>query len=168
MRGGAEAADLAVQLVTRHAHTNDDERECAALLARIDADAEANDQSGQCALVIAAVHQDIIVGASAGDCGVWYIHDGIEDLTELQVRKPLVGSGSAMPITFRKALGAGTLLLATDGLFKYASRTDIVRVALGDDLDGAAQELVRLPQLRSGEVPDDVGVVLCRARRAAA
>jgi serine/threonine protein phosphatase PrpC len=163
MRGAGEAADRAIQLVTEYAQdTTAEEGELAALVARIDADA--NDGSGQCALVIAAVRDGMIVGASAGDCGAWLIHEGIEDLTEQQVRKPLLGSGFAVPVPFREPLGLGTLLLASDGLLKYARREAIAQVALGEDLGAAAHELVRLPQLRSGEVPDDVAVVLCRAR----
>ena len=162
--GGAEAADRSIRLVTdeAHLHRMDDERVWAKLVARIDADAD--HQSGQCALVIAAVHQDVITGASAGDCGAWLIRDDIEDLTEQQVRKPLVGSGSAVPVEFRRTLGGGTLLLASDGLLKYARRKDIARIALRQDLHAAAQELVQLPELRSGDVPDDVSVVLCRAQ----
>jgi serine/threonine protein phosphatase PrpC len=106
----------------------------------------------------------MIVGASAGDCGAWLIHDQIDDLTEQQVRKPLVGSGSAVPISFRRPLRGGTLLLASDGLFKYARRNDIAEVAVREDLDTVARDLIRLPQFRSGDVPDDVGVALCRSQ----
>src|SRR5205814_8369243 len=54
-----------------------------------------------------------------GDCGAWLIaENGIEELTADQVRKPLLGSGEAVPIAFESALGGATLLLATDGLFK--------------------------------------------------
>ena len=110
--------------------------------------------------MIAAVHEDTIVGASAGDCGAWLIHDVVEDLTERQVRKPLLGTRAAQPVPFRARLGAGTLLLASDGLLKYARRNDIADVARLEDLEAAAEELMRLPQLRSGDVPDDVSVVL--------
>lgn len=171
MRGAAEAADFAVQLVVNHAHlgANGDERDWAALIARIDA--SLRDKSGQCALLIAAVreglNEGLIVGASAGDCGAWLISEGIEDLTEQQVRKPLVGSGSALPVPFRRPLGAGTLLLASDGLLKYGPRQDIAKIALREDLDAAARDLVLLTQLRSGDLPDDMAVVLCRARRLA-
>jgi len=103
------------------------------------------------------------MGASAGDCGAWLIHEGLDDLTDQQVRKPLVGSGSAMPVPFRKSIGSGTLLLASDGLFKYVRQKDITNLSLREDLDAAAQELTELPRLRSGEIPDDVAVILCRA-----
>jgi hypothetical protein len=162
MRGGAQAADRGIQCVIDYARNpTGDAEEWARLIATIDA--AASSESGQCALVIAAVMEDAIVGASAGDCGAWLIHDGIDDLTEQQVRKPLVGSGSAVPIPFRRSLGSGTLMLASDGLLKYGRRMDIANQCLHDDLDAVALGLTELPRLRSGDVPDDVAVVLCRA-----
>jgi hypothetical protein len=88
----------------------------------------------------------------------------IEDLTDGQTRKPLVGSG-CRPFAIRAAaLGAGTLLVASDGLLRYAKPADIARRAAGPDLAAAARGLVDLVRLRSGALPDDVSVVLCRGR----
>ncbi len=48
-----------------------------------------------------------------------------------QDRKPLVGDGG-IPVSFQLgALAGGTLIAASDGLFRYAKREDIVRVAHG-------------------------------------
>jgi len=52
-----------------------------------------------------------IVGASVGD------------LTEHQYRKPLLGSGAAIPINLD-----GTLILGSDGLFKYADFSQISQI----------------------------------------
>jgi len=104
-----------------------------------------------------------IVGVSVGDCGAWLIaQNGIDELTANQVRRPLLGSGEAIPVAFESALADATLLLATDGLLKYARRDRIAAVALGPDLQMAAYALADLPRLRSGALPDDVGVILCR------
>jgi hypothetical protein len=46
---------------------------------------------------------------------------------------------------------------------RYAKPADIARLAAGADLDAAARGLVELVRLRSGALPDDVTVVLCRA-----
>ena len=158
--GGAEAAERAIDHVAAFArdHGAASADSWAALIARIDA----MNERGQCALVIAAIADGMIVGASAGDCSAWLITSEIKDLTDGQVRKPLVGSGSAVPVSFRHALDDGTLLLASDGLLKYARREDIARIALLDDLDEASRCLVKLPELRSGEIPDDIAAVLCR------
>jgi hypothetical protein len=62
------------------------------------------------------------------------------------------------------ALGAATLLLASDGLLNYASAERIAACAGGADLDAVARELVDLVRLRSGALPDDVAILLGRRR----
>ena len=118
---------------------------------------------GQTAAVVVTVTREGLHGASAGDSGAWVIRDGrIEDLTRDQHRKPLIGDHS-VALPFRGApLAGATLLVASDGLFRYAKPEAIARVAAGPDLAAAARELVELVRLPSGELPDDVAVVLCR------
>ena len=113
-------------------------------------------------MVVAAVRGARVVGASAGDCGAWIVTERIDDLTERQVRKPLIGTGSAVPVPFEAGLGTGTLVLASDGLFKYARRNQIASLARDADIRRSAEQLARLPRLRSGELQDDVAIVLCR------
>ena len=69
------------------------------------------------------------------------------ELTADQLRKPLLGSGEAVPIDFESALGDATLLLATDGLLKYARRDRIAALARHMDLQVAARGLAELPRL---------------------
>jgi serine/threonine protein phosphatase PrpC len=52
------------------------------------------------------------------------------------------------------------LLVATDGLFKYAAIDVIARVVRASPIGVAAEQLVDLVQLPSGKSPDDVAVVL--------
>ena len=163
MSGGAQAAERALQEVLQGArHRKLSERASwPAMLAKAD-DARSRGP-GQCAIVAAAIIGERIYGASVGDCEAWLItENSIEELTASQVRKPLLGSGEAVPVAFDAVLGAATLLLATDGLLKYARRDRIAAVALGPDLQMAAHALADLPRLRSGALPDDVGLTLCR------
>jgi len=118
---------------------------------------------GQTTAVILSVTRRGIVGASVGDSGAWVVRGAqIEDLTEGQTHKPLVGAGCRPFAVHAAALGAGTLFVASDGLLRYAKPADIARLAAGADLDAAARGLVDLVRLRSGALPDDVSVVLCR------
>jgi hypothetical protein len=109
-----------------------------------------------------------IVGAG-GNVGAavaqWAAQKELGDLTAGQSRKPLVGAGGRPWRIPPTPLGDATLLVASDGLFRYAQRAAILRVATGDDLAAAAQALIELVRLPSGALQDDVAVVLCRELR---
>ena len=135
----------------------------AALLAELDREGKRLG-GGQATAVVLAVAAGVITGASVGDSGAWLVRgDTIVDLTEHQIRKPLVGSGCVAGRIAPTPLGDGTLLVASDGLSRYASPRDVARVATGSDLDAAAHALVALVRLPTGALQDDVSVVLVRA-----
>lgn len=119
---------------------------------------------GQTTAVVLWVTREKIVGASAGDSGAWIVtKEGVvEDITRAQHRKPLIGDGAIVTPIEHGALAGGTLLVASDGLLRYAKTGDIARIARGANLDVAAKELVELVRLPSKQLPDDVSVVLCR------
>lgn len=119
---------------------------------------------GQTTAVVLYVSAQKLVGASAGDSVAWVIRDrGIEDVTRAQSTRPLIGDGAIVRAVESGPLAGGTLLVATDGLVRYAKRDAIAELARGPDLDAAARALVELVRLPSGELPDDVSVILCRA-----
>ncbi len=89
----------------------------------------------------------------------------IVDLTERQNRKPLLGSGQASPVSFGPIPLRGRLLLATDGLFKYAPSAAIQQRALGESVDQAVDALVAGLRLRSGSFQDDVAILLIEEGR---
>jgi hypothetical protein len=57
----------------------------------------------------------------------------------------------------------GTLVVGTDGLFKYVAQESIAARCAGE-LTGAAEDLVVSCKLPSGAYPDDVAVVLVRSQ----
>lgn len=120
---------------------------------------------GETTAVIVQLVGERIFGASVGDSGALVIDRRGEwqELTGDQRRKPLLGSRRAVPVPFAARLGAGTLLLASDGLLKYADPARIAAVAGGDPLVDVPRRLIDLVRLRSGALPDDVAVVLARA-----
>jgi serine/threonine protein phosphatase PrpC len=164
---GDTAADMAVSLATTfpgNIRQSADPRYWATRLAEIDS-ALANDpRGGQAALVVASVFQGEVVGAAVGDAVAWLIDsEGTRDLTAGTRRKPLLGDGGAIPFVFGPIpLGTGTLLLATDGLWKYATRSNIAECAAAASLSAPCAELVDLVRLRSGALQDDVAAVLVR------
>lgn len=155
--GGERAASAVIDAVAA-AQTDD----WVAVLTELELDPDRLGP-GQTTAVVVTVTRDGIRGASVGDSGAWVIRDGrIEDLTQGQHRKPLIGDHS-VAIPFHGApLAGATLLVASDGLLRHAPPEEIERVASGPDLAAAARQLVELVRLPSGEIPDDVALVLCR------
>jgi serine/threonine protein phosphatase PrpC len=125
---------------------------------------------GQTTAVVVAADGRTLVGASVGDSAALMIHGADEsELTLGQTRKPLLGGGLVEPHVFTRSLQNGDiLLLATDGLVKYAPLDRICAVLRSKRLAAEAQtsaliDLVRLP---SGELHDDIGLVLLRSPQA--
>lgn len=157
--GGAQAAQAVVDAVAAAASQGP---AWPSLLAELDRDA-VRLGGGQTTAIILSVTSTGVAGAAVGDSGAWIIRDtGIEDLTAGQHRKPLLGAGCVPSVVRGGALEGGTLLVASDGLVKYASQASIASIARGADLALAASSLVDLVRLRSGELQDDVSIVLCR------
>lgn len=171
--GGGVASRRAVEIV-RKAITgerpNDDPQIWAERLAGIDRMLSRDKEAGETTALVVSISPVYgksrtrrIVGASVGDSEAWRITpSGIEDLTRRQARKPLLGSGSALPVPFEAVWEEGTLLLGTDGLYKYVSQERIIEAALGTDLEQAAESLLALPRLPNGRQQDDVALLLCR------
>jgi serine/threonine protein phosphatase PrpC len=131
------------------------------VLREIDGQLSRSATGGQTTAVVLDVFDSTIMGASVGDSGAWLIGEvDILDLTERQHRKPLLGSGLAHPVPFGPTPFTGRLLIASDGLFKYARRAEIRRHAMGAALEGCVLALIDSVRLRSGGFQDDVSVVL--------
>ncbi|TMA16715.1 MAG: hypothetical protein E6J85_18025 [Deltaproteobacteria bacterium] len=104
-----------------------------------------------------------IVGASVGDSGAILFREPLVDLPSGQARKPLLGSGSAQPRGFAVEWNGEPLLVATDGLLRFAvGRVIGAELASPRDCDSAARRLTDLARLPSGALPDDVALVLLR------
>ena len=120
--------------------------------------------SGESTAVIVDVRPYGIAGASVGDSQVWIIEDGMmTNLTQNQIRKPLLGSGEALPTSFVHPPLRGVLLAASDGLFNYAKPESIVRIASENDFFTIPKKCLEAVRLPSGDLWDDVGIVAARA-----
>jgi serine/threonine protein phosphatase PrpC len=119
--------------------------------------------AGETTGVVVVIGPDGLSGVSVGDSEAWIVGATFrDDLTEHQKRARL-GSGRAMPVAFRRPRGDGTLVVASDGLFKYATAEAIAAaVRTGGPVQGAAERLVDLVRLPSGGLQDDVGIAIVR------
>ena len=157
--GGASAADrliLALTKLTAQAASAD---WWSVLL---ELDEELAGRGGETTAVVAFVDSDRVRGASVGDSAAWLISPAGEmtDLTVHQRRKPLIGSGEALPVEFEAELRGGRLLLATDGLTKYVTAERICALATKGSVVKAADSLTACVRLPSGGLQDDVAVVI--------
>lgn len=158
--GGTGGGDVAAQRII-DAATTATAPDWPALIEALDRDRHLG---GQSTAVLLAVTRDGVRGASVGDSGAWLVRgDQIVDLTEHQQRKPLVGAGAIATPFACGPLDGATLIVASDGLFNYAKRADIARLAQQGEVAEAARVLVELVRLPSGALQDDVSVVLIRA-----
>jgi PPM family protein phosphatase len=86
-------------------------------------------------------------------------------LTSGQYVKPLLGSAVAEAVPFGPIRFDGTLVLGSDGLFKYAA-VDAIRERCEAPSAGAiARSLIDLVKLPSGDFHDDTTVAVCRYSR---
>ena len=120
---------------------------------------------GWCTAVRLKITANGIVGESIGDSEAWlFADDGPIELTEHQIKKPLLGDGG-IPVLFQAGLLAGaTLVVASDGLWHYAKLDAIAAVARGKDLATTATSLIELVRLPTGGLSDDVAVVIVRSQ----
>ena len=161
--GGTGSGDLAAESVVREVQSNystiHSANEWVAFLCQVDKQISI----GESTAVVVDVRPFGIAGASVGDSCAWIINDGkIADLTVNQIRKPLLGSGICQPVGFTHAPLVGLLIAATDGFFDYAKRDEIARLVGQADFYEISRKCIELVQLPSGDMWDDVGIVVGR------
>ncbi|MEM1165881.1 MAG: SpoIIE family protein phosphatase [Planctomycetota bacterium] len=163
MAGGAAAADRADWLLSHHSITCCPD-ELAYRLSEFDDQLHRDDLVGEVAAVHVAIIDQDVISASVGDCEAWLIdRRDINRMTTGQSRKPLLGSGISLPRPFHTELTPGaTLLIGTDGLFKYAAPAVIAEHCAHPDLNTVIDRLVDAVRLPSGGLQDDIAVVAVR------
>jgi PPM family protein phosphatase len=164
LSGGAEAAEFVVRRVQAQVGSVPLKAQALSdLLSAVDREMAATAAYGETTCVLVAISEAGVVGASVGDSGAWIVSaSGVDNITANQRRKPFVGSGRANPTGFSRGPLQGTLLVASDGLLKYASAERIAKTALASDLNQALRDLVGLVRYPSGALPDDLSVLLAR------
>jgi serine/threonine protein phosphatase PrpC len=167
LRGGAAAAQFVVDHASRRFAATDgllDPMIWMAWLRDTDLAMHSDPALGESTCVVSVIADgQFVAGASVGDSEALFVdEDGVVELTQGQKRKPLLGSGSCEPHPFFAHRRRGTIVLATDGLVKYASRDRIAAVVRAAPLSALAEDLVSTVRLPSGRLHDDVGIVCCR------
>lgn len=135
-----------------------DQYEFETYLKRLDLEISRKNSGAESTAIMGCIRAGIVVGASVGDCEAWIFNNDYDyALTQMQYLKPLLGSGEAQPIGFGPMLIEQSLLMGSDGLFKYASFKAIrEHVFAGVSAEGIAA----LAKGEAGGLQDDIAVVL--------
>lgn len=110
--------------------------------------------------VIVELQGDALNGASCGDSEAWLVDDSsLVELTAGQSRKPLLGAGGRLkrfgPVSFQ-----GRLLMASDGITKYARMSEVLKRASTGCPAEAVLDIAELVRLPGGGYPDDLSIIL--------
>jgi PPM family protein phosphatase len=164
--GGGDAADMACRMCSElfRASTSSDV-DWTSALADMDLSVLRSCDGGETTLVVIEYANELLRGASVGDSCAWLVHESDTiDLTKDQKRKPLLGSGEAIPVRIRPVRPLSRLLMGSDGLFKYCPHTELDKMAKMNDPEAALDAMLRTIQLTSGQYQDDVAIILCDFR----
>lgn len=158
--GGAAAAEALCQALLRCAPKVP--ASWAGWMEEIDRMMAASASCGLAAAVVVEIKSDgALSGASVGDCEAWIFgEDEPTCLTAGQIRKPLLGSGDAAAVPFAAHLAPKeTLVVGSDGLWKYLSALRICEAARIRPLNVAVGAMIEGVKLPSGTFQDDIAVV---------
>jgi serine/threonine protein phosphatase PrpC len=161
--GGVGSGDVAAETVVReikdhyvNIHSAD---QWAEMLRQIDCRLPA----GESTAVVVDLQPNGMAGASVGDSQAWIIgHGHVKNLTENQNRKPLLGSGCAVPVSFTHSTLVGVLLIGTDGFFNYVKREAVSPIVAQTDFYSLPRTCIETVRLPSGELWDDVAIAAAR------
>lgn len=139
-----------------------------AFMRSLDQELDGRRLGGETTLVVVAINPSgACFGASAGDSSAAILDHG--DLLHLagptrHAYRARIGSGRAHPAGFGLAHLGGPLIVASDGLFHYAASQAIAAAieSFPEDIDRAIRGVLDTARLPSGELQDDVAVVLVR------
>lgn len=163
LAGGSRAAEMVIELA-RAAFRRSSATDWQQVLFDIDGAVHADPNAGETTAVVLEVEDGEVFGACVGDTEAWHEVAGTwAELTEGQRHKPLLGTGLASPIPVAHRQLGSSLVVGTDGLFKYGGRGALASLSTVGDAAAAASSLAAAVRLRSGAWPDDVGIVVARA-----
>jgi serine/threonine protein phosphatase PrpC len=122
--------------------------------------------SGQSTACVVELTDTALRGASVGDSRVGtLVGDDLEFPSDDQQRKPLLGTGEAMPKPFAMPWSGRPVIVGSDGLWNYIRMDRLLAELRFIDFPVLAKTLAEMVRLPSGGLADDVAVVCAHRRR---
>ncbi len=112
---------------------------------------------GEATAIVGKLVGNIIYGASVGDSEAWVFNCEYDyELTSMQNLKPLLGSGNSTPIGFGPISVDKSVLIGSDGLFKYVKHNEIKSLL---STKTTAIEIAELAKKETGKLQDDISTI---------
>ncbi len=170
--GGERAAEMVLEEVRAKAPTMSDlmnPETWVQFIEQLDKKIFETEGAGQTTVVIFAATTDKFIGVNCGDSGAWRVGETeLEDLTEGTEKELFLGCGRVVSKSFSGAFN-GTLLISSDGLYKFAEQDAIMAIVRKEPPKIAASRLFQLVLGNSkGILRGDVALVVARPKSAAA
>jgi PPM family protein phosphatase len=164
-RGGAIASEFVLTGVAAYAKwpAFPSPQALCNLFRQIDLDSVKVPGMGETTGAVCALSDRGISGAAVGDSATWWVTGNtLSILTTEAYPKPWLGSGIAKPIPFFAPDEPGTLLLMTDGVWKYAPQDLLIEWARTLEVSALPAKFIDAAKLRSGQLQDDAAIVAAR------
>lgn len=159
LAGAAQAAEFFIRISRENATALHTAVDCENLLHRADLQIAEDKLAGETTAILLVIARDHLFGASIGDSDAWLFSPATKrHLSKSQLRKPLLGSGETLALSFTTYNPRGTLIIASDGLWKYTSFEKIEHELQNADSASLPQRLANLVRLRSGALQDDLAI----------
>jgi PPM family protein phosphatase len=121
--------------------------------------------SGQSTACVVELTESGLRGASVGDCRLGVlVGDDLVFPSDDQQRKPLLGTGEAVPKSFAMPWAGSPVIVGSDGFWNYVRLDRVLAELYVIDFPVLAKTLAEMVRLPSGGLADDVAVVCARRR----
>ncbi len=122
--------------------------------------------SGQSTACVVELSGNGLRGASVGDSRVGILNgDDVVFPSDGQQRKPLLGSGEAVPCDFNFPWNGEMVLVGSDGFWNYVRMEQVLANLRFIEFPLLAKTLCEMARLPSGGFADDVSVICARRRK---
>lgn len=161
--GGGVAAQYLVDFVSQNVSKNNLHQPffLQNLLGAADHMINNHAKAGKTTAIVIAVEDNEVYGSSAGDSEAYILENNcLTSLTDGQDLNGFIGSGHAAPISFKKIFTDGVLILASDGLWKYAQPQNIIKELSSSRQKASSARLADLARMQSGHLNDDISILL--------
>jgi len=157
---GGRAAGYAVENLTQKHLT--DYGELFDTILKLDHHLKVDPFAGLSTIVSIYTNELNFIGAVVGDSDALLIRDGmVSNLAPNKELQPLLGDGEAFPSVFSGSIENSVLILCSDGLSKYISSSDTLKICSeNDDPSDIVDKLINAVVLSNGLLQDDVSVVV--------